>query len=473
MATKVPLPLLGQTMEEGTIIQWFKNEGDSVEKGEPLLEVMTDKANMEVEAPASGTLLKIVAKEDDTVPVKGLIAVLGEPGEDITDLLGGDGAGSEAAQAEAKEEKSEGAQAPAEAATPVGQVGEPGRESTAGTGTTGGKVAASPRARKLAEENGVDLASIGSGSGPGGRIIEKDVLRALEGGAGKAEAAAAPAATPLARKVSEEKGVELAGVSGSGPGGKIRRDDVEGAEAAPAPEVRLAPKVSLGKTIPFTGLRKAVADNLRRSADTVIPVTLTTSVDMTEVTKLREQIKGVYQEKYGAKLSFTDIVVKATAKAIEDYPIMNSSLEEKQIQIHDSIDMSIAIAVPDGLIAPPVRDANLKPLWAISREIRDLAERGRAGKLSGDEMTGGTFSLTNLGTYGIDVFTPIINPPQIAILAVCAIKKQAVVVEDKVEVRPMMNLCLTFDHRVVDGAPAAEFLAHLREMLEKPYLFLA
>ncbi|BCW98450.1 MAG: dihydrolipoamide acetyltransferase component of pyruvate dehydrogenase complex [Armatimonadota bacterium] len=460
MATKVTLPLLGQTMEEGTIIKWFKKEGDRVEKEEPLLEVMTDKANMEVESPESGVLLKIVAQEDETVPVKGLIAILGEPGEDISALLAEAGAVGEAAAAPA---------APAEAPAEEKTVSEPSAPSAAASAPAAGRVSASPRARRLAEEHGIDLAQLAPGSGPGGRIIEKDVLRAIESGV--AAAPAAPAATPLAAKVAEEKGVDLAAVSGSGPGGKIRREDVEAA-AAPA-AVPLAPRVPLGGVIPFAGLRKAVADNLEKSARSVIPVTLTMGVDMTEATRMREQLKPVYEKKHGVKLSFTDIVIKAVARAIEDYPIINSSLEGDQIRIHDGVHVCVAVAVPDGLLAPVVRDANLKPLWAISAEVRDLAERGRSGRLGPSELSGGTFTVTNLGAYGVEHFNAIINPPQCAILAVCAIHKQPVVVEgDRIEVRPMMNLCLTFDHRIVDGAPAAEFLAHVKSLLENPYLFL-
>ena len=461
MATKVTLPLLGQTMEEGTIIRWFKKEGERVEKEEPLLEVMTDKANMEVESPDTGVLLKIVAKEDETVPVKGLIAILGEPGEDISALLEEAGAPAEAAApAESAEQKDSAQPAPAAAPAPA-----PARDAA----PAGGRVAASPRARRLAEEHGIDLAQLAPGSGPGGRIIEKDVLRAIESGA--AAAPAAPAATPLAAKVAEEKGVDLASVSGSGPGGKIRREDVEAA-AAPA-AVPLAPRVPLGGVIPFAGLRKAVADNLEKSARSVIPVTLTMGVDMTEASRMREQLRPLYEKKHGVKLSFTDIVIKAVARAIEDYPIMNSSLEGDQIRIHDGVHVCVAVAVPDGLLAPVVRDANLKPLWAISAEVRDLAERGRSGRLGPSELSGGTFTVTNLGAYGVEHFNAIINPPQCAILAVCAIQKRPVVTQDdRIEVRPVMNLCLTFDHRIVDGAPAAEFLAHVKELLENPYLFL-
>ena len=448
MAEKVTLPLLGQTMEEGTIIKWFKQEGETVEKEEPLLEVMTDKANMEVESPAAGTLLKIVAQPDQTVPVKGLIAIIGTPGESIEALLSEGGAAEPPAPA---------AQEPAPAAPVALETPKP-------AAAEGGRIIASPRARKLAEDAGLDLSLLaGAGSGPGGRIIEKDVQRAI------AEQKAA-AATPLARKVAAEAGVDLASVAGSGPGGKIQRADVD---AATAPQAALAPRVSLGRVIPFSGLRKAVADNLEKSARSVIAVTLTLPVDMSETFRLREQVRPLYQDRYGVKLGYTDIIVKAAARAIEDFPILNSSLVENEIRIHDSINVAVAVALPDGLMAPVVSDTNLKPLWSISAEIRDLAERAKTGKIGGADLAGGTFTVTNLGSYGIEQFNAIINPPQAAILAVCAIKEQPVVVNHEVVVRPMMNLCLTFDHRIIDGAPAAAYLARLKELLEQPYLILA
>jgi pyruvate dehydrogenase E2 component (dihydrolipoamide acetyltransferase) len=457
MAEKVTLPLLGQTMEEGTIIKWFKKEGETVEKEEPLLEVMTDKANMEVESPAAGTLLKIVAQPDQTVPVKGLIAIIGSPGENIDALLSEGGAAEPPAPA-AKEPAAGGSAAPAAVETPKPAAAE------------GGRIIASPRARKLAEDAGLDLGALaGAGSGPGGRIIEKDVQRAIE-------EQKAVAATPLARKVAAEAGVDLASVAGSGPGGKIQRADVEAAtapQAPTAPQASLAPRVSLGRVIPFSGLRKAVADNLEKSARSVIAVTLTLPVDMSETFRLREQVRPLYQDRYGVKLGYTDIIVKAAARAIEDFPILNSSLVGNEIRIHDSINVAVAVALPDGLMAPVVSDTNLKPLWSISAEIRDLAERAKAGKIGGADLAGGTFTVTNLGSYGIEQFNAIINPPQAAILAVCAIKEQPVVVNHEVVVRPVMNLCLTFDHRIIDGAPAAAYLARLKELLEQPYLILA
>lgn len=475
MATKVTLPLLGQTMEEGTIIKWFKQEGDKVEKEEPLLEVMTDKANMEVESPAAGTLLKIVAQPDDTIPVKALIAVIGEPNEDISSLLGGATPADTEAAAPAGQPSDASGNGHGSASTAVGEI-------PAAAQPSAGRVAASPRARKIAEEAGLDIAVLaGRGSGPGGRIIEKDVQKAIASGVSTAPAPAAPAApspaaTPLAARVAADLGVALGGVAGTGPGGKIQRADVEAAAAppaVPAPQPVLAPRVSLGNVIPFTGIRKAISDNLEKTARSAVPVTLTIPVDMSEVMRLREQIKPLYEQRYGVKLGFNEIIIKAAARAIEDHPIMNSSLEGNQIRIHDSVNVCVAVALTDGLVAPVVKDANLKPLWTISAEIRQMADQARAGQLQSLELTGGTFTVTNLGSFGIEQFNAIINPPQSAILAICAIKEQPVVVNKEIVVRPMMNLCLTFDHRVIDGAPAAAYVARLKELLEMPYLILA
>ncbi len=449
MALKFLLPLLGQTMEEGTINKWFKKEGDPVEKGEPLLEVMTDKVNMEVEAPISGVLRKIIAPEQSVVPVKDPIAIIGEADENIDDLL-----------AEIAAAPTETASSVAEAAAPVEKVEEP----QAAPAVEEGRILASPRARKVARDKGLDISLLaGLGTGPGGRIVEKDVLNFLE----KAEAK--PKITPLAGKVAADLGVDIAGVSGTGPSGRITREDVERA----APSAPVAPTPSLGRVIPFTGIRKAVAEAMARSAFTQPQLTHVMEVDMSECVNFREQLNKDLEKRSGIKLTFTDIIIKASARAIEDFPIVNSSLEPDRIVIHDDVHIAVAVAIDFGLVTPVIRSVRGKTLSTISKELKDLAERARSGKLSPSEMQGGTFTVTNLGAYGVDVFNPIINPPQSAILGVCRIAKRPVVVDDKIEIRPMMNLCLTYDHRVIDGAPAAEFLSRIKDLLENPYLILA
>lgn len=443
MATRMVMPLLGQTMEEGTIIQWFKNEGDEIKAGEPLLEVMTDKVNMEVEAPENGVLRKIIAKPDDIVPVKEPIAIIGAADESIDDLLEAGSAPEEAPPPSRVEAPARVAQQAAPAATPVASSGE--------------RVFASPAARRVAREHGIDFQVLaGKGTGPGGRIVERDVL----------DYAAATKATPLAAKLAADIGVEVPGVTGTGIGGRVTADDVRRA-AVPVAAVT-AP--AIGQTIPLAGLRKAVAQNVTASYQQAPHVTLTAEVDMTECVRLRGSVLKSIEERHGVRISYTDIIVKAAARAIEDKPIVNASIQGDQIVVHDQINIGIATAVEGGLVVPVVKDVRSKSIPQVSREIKDLAGRARAGQAAGDDLKGGTFTITNLGSYGIDSFTPIITPGQGAILAVCRIVEKPVVVDGEIKVRSMMNLCLSFDHRVMDGAPAAEYLARLREILESPYL---
>lgn len=449
MATKVTLPFLGQTMEEGTITKWLKQEGESVEKGEPLLEVMTDKANMEVEAPASGVVRKIVAAEGATVPVKDLIAIIGSADEPIGDLIDSNGRTAEGAPAEVPEPVAvASASSAAETATPQT--------------TAGGRIFASPRAKKTAAEQGIDIALLaGKGTGPDGRIVEKDVI------AFAAVAPAAPKITPLAGKIAADMGIDAASLVGTGPSGKIRRDDVVRAIAP-----KQAGKRGIGRTIPYSGVRKAVGENVAQSIRTSPHVTLVTEVDMTAATELRNQLLPEIQKRYGTRLSVTAIVVKAAALAILDHPIVNSSLTDKEIIVHDDVHIGIATALDNGLVVPVVRDADRKELHEISEEIKTLAAKARAGNLGREEMQGGTFTVSNLAAFGIDVFNPIINPPQSAILGVCRAVQKPAIVGGQVQVRSMMNLCLSFDHRVMDGAPAAQYLARVKEILESPYLLL-
>ena len=438
------MPLLGQTMEEGTITRWLKREGEEVRKGEPILEVMTDKANMEVEAPVSGVLRKILAVEDAIVPIKEPIAVIGKADEPIDDVL------SAAAAAEP-------AEAPVAAPERVSSSTAPPAEITAGE-----RVFSSPRARMVASEHDVDIKSMaGRGTGPGGRITEKDVIAFVE----SAPAAEKPKVTPLAGRVAAEAGVDLTAVKGTGVAGRITRDDV-------LRTVGEAPRPSAGRVIPMTGMRKAVAENVARSARNAPHVTLVSEVDMTECVNLRKQLAPEFEKSHGVKISFTDLIAKAAAKAIEDHPIVNATLEEDRITVHDEINIGVAVALEDGLVAPVVRDARTKSIPRISAELKDLASRARSGGLSAADYQGGTFTITNLGSYGVDVFDPIINPPQVAILGVCRIVDKPVVLGGQFAIRSMMNLCLSFDHRALDGAPAAEYLARLKQILENPYTLL-
>ena len=442
------MPLLGQTMEEGTIIKWFKSEGDQLKAGEPLLEVMTDKVNMEVEAPESGVLRKILAQVDDIVPVKDAICIIGSADESIDDLLSDS---KQAAGAEAAAPVVE--QAPAPAPSAVAAI-----EGGAAPAAAGERIFISPAARRVAVENGVDVALlVGRGTGPGGRIRQRDVLEF---------AASAPKATPLAGKMATDMGVAVGSVEGTGIGRKVTSSDIQRAAAAPIP----APALTIGQTIPFTGIRKAVAQNVAASAQSAVHVTLVSEVDMTECVRLRKSILADIEERYGVRISFTDIIVKAVARAIEDKPIVNSSLQGDHIVIHDQINIGVATAIDNGLVVPVVKDVNAKSIPQISREIKELAGRVRAGQAGGGDYQGGTFTISNLGSYGVDSFNPVITPGQACILGVCRIAEKPVVRNGEIVARSMMNLCLSFDHRILDGAPAAEYLARLRSILESPYL---
>lgn len=440
MATTVILPMLGQTMEEGTITKWFKKEGEKVKKGEPLLEVMTDKANMEVEAPVSGVLRKIVAQPDQTVPVMDMIGIIGTADEPIDDLLKGDDAPKTAAPAEKTVEI-----APAAASEPVVE-------------SDSDRIRISPRARKVAGEQGVPIEALaGRGTGPEGRIVEKDVLAyAAASGGAKAKV------TPLAARVAADQGIDLAAIVGTGPQGKITQSDLlQAAGPVKGPSIE-------AKVIPFAGMRKMVAEAVTQSNNSTVRVTLTSEVDMTEAMKLRGQVLPMFERKFGVKLTFTDIIVKAAALAILDHPIINSTLDGRGINIHGEVNVGVAVAIESGLVVPVVKNADSKPLNAISSEIKKLGEKARTTGLAPTDIGGGTFSVTNLGAYGVDDFDPVITPGQSAILGVCRIVEKPVVVDGQVVVRSMMNLCLTFDHRVMDGAPAALYLQRVKEILEAP-----
>lgn len=450
MATKMLMPLLGQTMEEGTIVKWFKNVGDTVKEGEPLLEVLTDKVNMEVEAPESGVLRKVYGQVDDIIPVKDPVCIIAGADESIDDLLKDDApaqSNAEPAKQEPVMEAPTATVAPAAVSTPS---------------TTDGKIFASPAAKRVAKEKGLDIAALaGRGTGPGGRIVENDVLNFI---------ASAPKATPLAGKMASDMGLSIGAVSGTGVGGKVTSEDVLRA-GAPAPVAMPAMSAPvIGGTIPYAGMRKAVGQNVAASKQTAPHVTLVTEVDMTECVCLRNQILADVEKNYGVRISYTDIIVKAVARAIYDKPIVNSTLKDDQIIIHDRVNIGVATAIEAGLVVPVIKDVATKTVPQISKEIKELAARARAGQAGGADFQGGTFSISNLGAYGITTFNPIISPGQSAILGVCAIVDKPMVMEGDIEVRSMMNLCLSFDHRVMDGAPAAEFLARLKQILETPYL---
>jgi pyruvate dehydrogenase E2 component (dihydrolipoamide acetyltransferase) len=322
---------------------------------------------------------------------------------------------------------------------------------------------ASPAARRLAKELGVDLSQV-KGSGPDGKIKEEDVNQFAKRQVSPVEILASPMAKSLAR----EHGLDLAQIKGSGPGGRITESDVENViesrqRAPEAPALAAAPPAG-ARVIPFTGTRLMIAQRLSESLQTMAQVTASTEVDVTEMVKMRAQVKKKFD------LTYTDILIKAVTLALKEHPLLNSTQVGDEIHLLEEYHIGVAVALEDGLIVPVVRNADKLTLQEIAKETRRLAEAARAGELNVDEVTGSTFTITNLGMYGIDTSTPIVNPPEVAILGVGRIIEKPAVFQGEITRRSLMGLSLTFDHRIVDGAPAASFLVTLTGLLESPYL---
>jgi pyruvate dehydrogenase E2 component (dihydrolipoamide acetyltransferase) len=459
MAFEVIMPTLGLTMEEGTITEWLKQEGDLVAKDEPLFVVETDKAAMEVPAPASGVLSRIIAAVGATVAVREPIALIGDA-----------------------------SQASAPAATGVPSA-------TAGTTTVAGaparaphrqpdsRLRVSPAARRVARELGVDLNSL-NGTGPEGRIVERDVRAVTSPSQAPTAASAADeriVASPLARKLAAEHGVDLSALRGSGPGGRIVERDVLAAVAAqptpptptPTPGAAPAPTVApAAGTVPLGRLRRITAERMAASSQTVARVTLFMPVDMAEAVRFRTQLAPEFERRYGARLSYDAMIAKAAALALRDHAELNAQWVDGAVRPLEVVNIGVAVALDAGLVVTVVRDADTKALQAIQSELNNLVEKARAGRLGPDDVSGSTFTITNLGGYGVEAFTPIVNLPEAAILGVGRIAKLPAVVDDALTIREQMTLSLAFDHRVADGAPAARFLQRLKEILEAPYLLL-
>jgi pyruvate dehydrogenase E2 component (dihydrolipoamide acetyltransferase) len=435
MATPLVMPKLGLTMTEGTVVRWLKQDGQPVEKGEPIAVVMSKKISFEVKAPGSG-ILRHAARLKQTKPVGAPFAYITQPGEEV----------------------------PVEAIYPPAVEAAPGTApapASEGVAEKKAFVLASPAARRLAKEKGVEL-SLVQGTGSEGRVVEADIYRFLEEQVAKEAAPAAepePLATPSAKWLARERGVDLSQVPGSGLGGRITEQDVE---AFLASQPTAAP---IG-ILPFSGMRRAIAEHMLDSLHQTAQVTVTSEADVTDLVKLRSQLKAEFD------LSYTDLIVKAVAKALKQHPRLNSTLIGDEIHLLSEINIGVAVALEDGVIVPVVRDANRKEVPEIAEETRRLVQGAREGTLSVDEVTGSTFTVTNLGAYGAHYFTPILNSPEVAILGVGRIVEKPAIYEGQIARRSYMALSLTFDHRLVDGAPAAQFLQTVVEILENPYRIL-
>ena len=451
------MPKLGVDMQEGEIIEWKKQEGDVVNEGDILLEIMSDKTNMELEAEDSGVLLKITRQAGETVPVTEVIGYIGAEGEVVAD----NAASAPATEAAPQVEEVATVEAPVVAA-----------QAKAPVVHEGGKVRATPKARKVARELGIDLAQV-SGTGAKGRVHADDV-EDFKG--------AQPKATPLARKIAADLGIDLASVSGTGFGGKITKEDVlvisapaQVKEAAAAPVVEAKPEKVLPEgveVIPMSAMRKAISKGMPHSYLTAPTFTLNYDVDMTNLMALRKQVLDPIMNKTGMKVTFTDLIGLAVVRTLmkEEHRYLNASLidDAQNIELHKFVNLGIAVGLDDGLIVPVVHGADKMSLSDFVVASKDVIKKAQAGKLKAAEMSGSTFSITNLGMFGTKSFNPIINQPNSAILGVSATIQTPVVVDGEVVVRPIMGLCLTIDHRIVDGMNGAKFMVDLKHLIENP-----
>jgi pyruvate dehydrogenase E2 component (dihydrolipoamide acetyltransferase) len=444
VATDIVMPRLSDSMEEGTILRWIKSQGDEVAVGDELVEIETDKANMVYEADAAGTLIEILAQEGDTLPIGDVIARVGEAGE-----ASGDGAAREAPATKEAEEEAEEERPAAEEPSPAepagdGQAAEaPERPSPAPAAEDGaearaaegdGRIKASPIARRIARDRGLDLAGI-SGSGPGGRIVKADVERAVSA------PEAAPAAVPAP----------------------------PAAPAAPTAGVRERPETAKGEveTIELTKVQQTIARRMAESKATAPHFYLNMEVDMSRAVEARARIKGSAREGQVVP-SFNDMVVKACAIALRDFPRANGAYRDGKIELYSRVNVGVAVAGQDALTVPTVFDADRKGLRQIATEARALAARVREGSITPPELSGGTFTVSNLGMFGISSFSAVINPPQAGILSVGAIEERPVVRDGEITTAHLMGLNLACDHRVLYGADGAQFLGRVRELLEEP-----
>lgn len=436
MSVNIEMPKLSDTMTEGTLIKWHKKVGDTVEIGDILAEIETDKATMEMEAFDEGVITEILIQEGGKAPIGGVLAVLDGDDASPAPAPAAEKPAEAPAPAEKKQQKEQ--QKPETAATSAPQACE------------GGRVKASPLARKVAGELGVDLSAV-TGSGPAGRIVKEDVEKASSAPAPKAPSQAATAAA----KLSEAVKARATAAPTSPPAAPIQPVTKEGDER-----------------VELSSMRKIIASRLLTSKTTIPHFYLHVEVDAAPLMALRKQVNDQAEKTHGNKYSVNDFILKATINAAEAVPAINASFAGDHIVKFKHVGLSVAIAVEDGLVTPVIREAETKSLLAISRAVKDFAARAKERKLKPDEFDGGTITVSNLGAWGIDSFAAIVNPPQAAILAVGAAIEKPVVKNGQIVPGLRMNIGLSADHRVVDGAVAATFLAEVRKLIENPALML-
>ena len=466
MAVDVIMPQMGESIFEGTITKWLKKPGDRIERDEPLFEISTDKVDAEIPAPSAGVLKEIKVSEGQTVPIQTVVAVIDAVGASAGAPAGVPAPAPAPAPAVQRPEtpKAAAPAPPAPAATlatPVAPVAAapqpPPSPSAAPAGRGNGKeVRSSPLVRRLAKEHQVDLAGI-AGSGAGGRISKKDILAALESGSAR-PAAPAPAAAP-ALAVPSAVAVGAASVP-AGPGGTLVHPALENA----VPRERIY--FGSYSAQPMTAMRQRIAEHMVASKRVSPHVYSIDEADMTRIVKIRERSKAAFEAKYGTKLTYMPFFVRACVEGLRAFPTVNASADGTTMVLHREINVGIAVALDWGLIVPVLKNSEEKNFLGLARGINDLAERARAKKLKPEEVQEGTFSITNPGVYGGLMGLPVINQPNVAILGIGAIQKRPMVIDDAIAVRSMVYLTLSYDHRVVDGAIAHQFVGKVKSYLE-------
>ena len=429
MAVEIIMPKVDMVMETGTFVEWLKNEGEAVQKGEPLFVILTDKATIEVEAPESGVLANQQAKPDDIIPVSRVIGYLLQPGETKLPMPG----------IQTANKPSETSKTPAVLPTVEVKITTGGEDQFGVPGSL--VMRATPLARRIANQHQVDLHLI-QGSGPRGRIYRADVERYLNAALKTAKISPSP---------------EISTPAGSMPAGELHLS---------------LPKAREKQRIPFTGPRRIIAQRMAYSAATIPHIHISMQVDMTEAIRLREKLNPVYEKSSGYRLSYTALLAYSVSHELSRHSFLNSSLVQDELVLWEDVHLGIAIDLEESLIVAVIREAQNKKLEQINTELHQLVEKARTKKLLPAEMTGSTFTLSNLGMLGADHFTAIINPPEAAILAVGKIQEMPASIAGKLTIRPMVNLTLAVDHRIIDGARATRFLSELKSVLEDPYLLI-
>ena len=440
MSVEIIMPKAGMSMEEGTIVKWLKSEGDEIKEGEPIVEILTDKVNMEVEAESSGFLIKKVRFEDEVLPVFTVIGYIGEKGETVGEITEKPKA-AEVIKEEKKPDKKETEENSVFFNKSLMQSDKLNR--------------ATPAARKKAKDNSLNLSDI-AGSGPKGRVQLADVESFMSSGV---------KATPLARKIAGQEGIDLESISGTGARGKIfKRDLVLNA----APEI-ISKEAELK---PYSGLRKVIGDRMTESQFSAPTFTLNIEVGVNKLLKLKDKIAAPLMDETGEKLTINDLLILAVSRGVKKYPDINVSLTDKGILCYKEINVGFAVSGNGVLMVPVIKNTEDKGIRNILTEGKDLIKKAREGKLGAAEQSGSTITLSNLGMYGVHYFNPIINQPNSCIIGVGTIEEKPVAKEGKISVKKVIYLSATFDHRVIDGALGAEFMQYVKKLIENPYSLL-